>query len=143
VGSGGTLAGLVAGNVLLGRPLTLVGASASRPPAEAARRVLALAAECARILAAALSPGLAGRATAEVTEADVTVADVRGPGHGLPSAAGTAAAEQALTTEGLMADPVYTAKALTLVAGGGALDTVFWHTGGLLDAVALAEAACR
>ena len=133
VGSGGTLAGLVAGNVLLGRPLTLVGASASRPPAEAARRVLALAAGCARIVAAG----------AEVTQADVTIADVRGPGHGVPSAAGTAAAEQALTTEGLMADPVYTAKALTLVAGSDGLDTVFWHTGGLLDAVALAEAACR
>ncbi len=110
--------------------------------------MLALAAECARIVAAALpagpaGAGLAGRATAELTEADVTVADVRGPGHGVPSVAGTAAAEQALTTEGLMADPVYTAKALTLVAGGGAPDTVFWDTGGLLDAVALAEAACR
>ena len=31
VGSGGTLAGLVAGNVLLGRPWTLVGGSVSRP----------------------------------------------------------------------------------------------------------------
>ena len=31
-GSGGTLAGLVAGNVLLGRPWTLLGGSASRPP---------------------------------------------------------------------------------------------------------------
>jgi len=148
VGSGGTLAGLVAGNVLLGRPLTLLGASASRPPAEATRRVLALAAECARIVAAALpagpaDTGLAGRATAEVTEADVTVADVRGPGHGVPSVAGTAAAEQALTTEGLMVDPVYTAKALTLVMGGDGRDTVFWHTGGLLDAVTLAEAVCR
>ena len=39
VGSGGTLAGLVAGNVLMGRPLRLVGASVSRPPDETAGRV--------------------------------------------------------------------------------------------------------
>ena len=52
VGSGGTLAGLIAGNALLGRPWRLVGASVSRPPAEAARRVLELATECASLLAA-------------------------------------------------------------------------------------------
>jgi len=46
-----------------------------------------------------------------------------------------------MRTEGLMVDPVYTAKALALVpryADGG--DMVFWHTGGLLDAVAAAGA---
>jgi 1-aminocyclopropane-1-carboxylate deaminase/D-cysteine desulfhydrase-like pyridoxal-dependent ACC family enzyme len=49
-----------------------------------------------------------------------------------------------MRTEGLMMDPVYTAKALALVsryAGGGTV--VFWHTGGQLDAVALAAAAGR
>jgi 1-aminocyclopropane-1-carboxylate deaminase/D-cysteine desulfhydrase-like pyridoxal-dependent ACC family enzyme len=43
-----------------------------------------------------------------------------------------------------MVDPVYTAKALSLVprcADGG--DMVFWHTGGLLDAVAVAAGARR
>ncbi len=142
VGSGTTLAGLAAGNVLLGRPLTLLGGSASRPPAEAAGQVLALARACARLLTGAVPHGLAGSA-AEVTAADVTVADVRGPGHGVPSPAATVIAQQALSTEGLMADPVYTAKALTLVPGCGGESTVFWHTGGLLDAVALAEAAQR
>jgi len=43
-----------------------------------------------------------------------------------------------------MVDPVYTAKALALVSrcvadGNG----VFWHTGGQLDAVALAAEADR
>jgi 1-aminocyclopropane-1-carboxylate deaminase/D-cysteine desulfhydrase-like pyridoxal-dependent ACC family enzyme len=142
VGSGTTLAGLVAGNVLLGRPLTLLGGSASRPPAEAASHVLALARECVPLLAAAVPPGAAGPA-AQITEADVTVTDVRGPGHGVPSPAATAIAGLALSTEGVVTDPVYTAKALTLVPGFGGDCTVFWHTGGLLDAVALAEAAYR
>ena len=149
VGSGGTLAGLLAGHVLLGRPWALAGGSASRPPQAAARQVLTLARECLGLLQA-------GRA--EPGPADVTIVDARGPGHGLPSPAGLAAAEQAMRTEGLMVDPVYTAKALALAAGlaarGGAAGlaargggpgpsgrpVVFWHTGGVLDAVAAAEA---
>jgi 1-aminocyclopropane-1-carboxylate deaminase/D-cysteine desulfhydrase-like pyridoxal-dependent ACC family enzyme len=128
-GSGGTLAGLVAGNVLAGRPLRLAGASVSRPPEETAGRVLRLARECLALLSSG----------DDVGPDDVVVGDARGPGHGLASADGTAAAEQAMRTEGLMVDPVYTAKALALVrryADGG--NVVFWHTGGQLDAVALA-----
>jgi D-cysteine desulfhydrase len=153
VGSGGTLAGLVAGNVLLGRPWTLVGGSVSRPVEDAAPRVLALAGECARLMAGAgvLDHGAGGApsgqgrtvpGTPEPAPGDVVVVDARGPGHGLPSPEGAAAAEQAMRTEGLMVDPVYTAKALSLVpryADGG--DMVFWHTGGLLDAVAAAAGA--
>ena len=166
VGSGGTLAGLVAGNAALGRPWTLVGASVSRPAEDASLRVLEIGRECAHLLARALAPdhGLGGTvrgagrpapgagrpapgagrpdpAVAEPTPADVAVVDARGPGHGRASPEGRAAAEQAMRTEGLMVDPVYTAKALALVpryADGG--DMVFWHTGGLLDAVAAAGA---
>ena len=148
VGSGGTLTGLVAGNVLLGRPWTLVGCSVSRPPEAVTRQVLALARQCLSMLGPAQA-GVTGARTAgvgpaEVGPAEVMVVDARGPGHGLPSADGTVAAEQALRTEGLMVDPVYTAKALALVprySGGG--NVVFWHTGGLLDAVAAATAAGR
>jgi len=132
VGSGGSLAGLTAGNVVLGRPWTLAGASVSRPAAEMSRRVLGLAADCLALLKAGSG--------AVVTGADVEIADVRGPGHGLPSAEGAAAAAQAERTEGLMTDPVYTAKALSLAArqpGSGAV--VFWHTGGVLDVVAAAQ----
>jgi D-cysteine desulfhydrase len=155
VGSGGTLAGLVAGNAALGRPWTLVGASVSRPAEDAALRVLEIARECAHLLPSAAAPGHrpggrvrgAGRpdlATAEPRPADVAVVDARGPGHGQASPEGRAAAEHAMLTEGLMVDPVYTAKALALVpryADGG--DMVFWHTGGLLDAVAAAAGAQR
>jgi 1-aminocyclopropane-1-carboxylate deaminase/D-cysteine desulfhydrase-like pyridoxal-dependent ACC family enzyme len=127
-GSGGTLAGLVAGHVLLGRPWALLGASASRPPQAAARQVLDLARQCLRLL----------HTDQEASPADITIMDARGPGHGLPSPEGLAAAEQAMRTEGLMLDPVYTAKALALVPPGRRV--VFWHTGGVLDAVAAAAA---
>jgi 1-aminocyclopropane-1-carboxylate deaminase/D-cysteine desulfhydrase-like pyridoxal-dependent ACC family enzyme len=71
-----------------------------------------------------------------VTGTDVTVTgtDVTVTGAGV--------AEQAMRTEGLMVDPVYTAKALALVSRyteGG--NVVFWHTGGQLDTVALAAEA--
>jgi D-cysteine desulfhydrase len=125
-GAGGTLAGVVAGNVARGRPLRIVGASVSRPPEEVAGRVLDLAVRVA---------GRRGE-RAPVRD-DVELVDARGPGHGLPSPAGEAAAALALRTEGLVLDPVYTAKALavlpSVVDDGAAL---FWHTGGLLDAVA-------
>jgi 1-aminocyclopropane-1-carboxylate deaminase/D-cysteine desulfhydrase-like pyridoxal-dependent ACC family enzyme len=128
-GSGGTLAGLVAGNVLAGRPFRLAGASVSRPPEETSARVLAFARECLR----ALDGGI------DVRPEDVTVADARGPGHGLASPDGIVAAEQAMRTEGLMMDPVYTAKALALVSRyADGESTVFWHTGGQLDVVAAA-----
>jgi len=44
-----------------------------------------------------------------------------------------------MRTEGFMLDPVYTAKALALVPKRRAV--VFWHTGGVLDAVAAAQEA--
>jgi D-cysteine desulfhydrase len=125
-GSGGTLAGLVAGSVAHRRALRLVGASVSRPVEEADGRVLTLA------------RGVALRRGDPIPEpSDVVVVDARGPGHALPSAAGDRAAALALQHAGLVLDPVYTAKALAalpeVVLDGPA---VFWHTGGLLDAVA-------
>ena len=126
VGAGGTLAGLIAGNVARGRPLRVVGASVSRPPAEVADRVLDLACQVA-----------ARHGEPRPVEADVELVDARGPGHGQASPAGDAAAALALRAAGLVLDPVYTAKALAAlpaIAGDG--PALFWHTGGLLGAVA-------
>ncbi len=138
-GSGGTLAGLVSGTVALGRPWRLLGVSVSRPPGETRQRVLDMAAGCARHLGTPVpGPG------------DFQLADGRGPGHGLASPDGRAAGRLALRSAGLVLDPVYTAKALAAlprVLGPAAADpgltTVFWHTGGLLDAAGevLTEAA--
>ena len=65
------------------------------------------------------------------------VIDARRPGHGRPSLDGLASAEQAMRTKGVMMDPVYTAKALAMAPRGAS--AVFWHTGGVLDAVAAEE----
>ncbi|MCW2723222.1 MAG: 1-aminocyclopropane-carboxylate deaminase [Frankiales bacterium] len=125
-GAGGTQAGLVAGVVAHGRGIRVVGASVSRPADEVAARVLELSREVA-----------ARRGEELPVAADVEVVDARGPGHGLASEAGNRAADVALRTAGLVLDPVYTAKALaTLPALAGDRPNVFWHTGGLLDAVA-------
>lgn len=131
-GSGGTLAGLVSGHVSLGRPWSLIGASVSRPPDETATRVLDFAKGAAQLMG-----------TESPWSDDVTLVDARGPGHGLPSPAGDAVTEMTLRAEGLVLDPVYSAKALAVtnqILGprreDPKLTTVFWHTGGLLDAVA-------
>ncbi|HEY7858099.1 MAG TPA: pyridoxal-phosphate dependent enzyme [Candidatus Nanopelagicales bacterium] len=125
-GSGGTLAGLVAGNVAHSRPLALVGVSVSREVDQVAAAVLRLAREVAdRRGEPAAEPG------------DVRLVDGRGPGHGIASSAGVAAAALALRTEGLVLDPVYTAKALgALPDAVGSGPAIFWHTGGLFDTVA-------
>ncbi|MEU8246284.1 pyridoxal-phosphate dependent enzyme [Nonomuraea sp. NPDC048916] len=131
-GSGGTQAGLVSGAVALGRDLLIRGASVSRPPDEAARRVLELAGGCARLMGTDIPHA-----------ADVVVDDARGPGHARASEEGERAARLALRASGTVLDPVYTAKALGALPRilgerrhDPDLTTVFWHTGGLLDAVA-------
>jgi D-cysteine desulfhydrase len=123
-GSCGTQAGLVAGAVARGYPWRVVGAAVSRPVDESRERVLDLARGCA---------GLLG--TPEAGEDDVDVRDARGPGYGLPSPEGVAAARLAAETEGLLLDPVFTAKAFAVVVSmirdGLDAPAVFVHTGGV------------
>lgn len=122
-GSGGTHAGILAGVSADARDWPVIGASVSRPVAESAERVASLARECAELLDSPVP-----------AREDVHVRDVRGPGFGKPSTAGATMAELALIHEGLLLDPVYTAKALGalpgLLAGGVDGPVVFWHTGG-------------
>jgi len=125
-GAGGTLAGLVAGLVAHGRPLRVVGASVSRPVEQLRSQVLRLAGEVAE-----------RRGEPQPVAADVELVDARGPGHGIASPEGDLGAALALRTAGLVLDPVYTAKALAaLPAVAAGRPALFWHTGGLLDAVA-------
>lgn len=128
-GSCGTQAGLVAAAAGLGLPWRIVGAAVSRPVDECRRRVLALAADVAELLALPAAG-----------EDAVDVRDARGPGYGQASASGQAAADLAARSEGLLLDPVYTAKALACLRdeAGAGLDgpVVFWHTGGLPAALA-------
>jgi D-cysteine desulfhydrase len=100
-----------------GRGWRILGATVSRPPGEITATIEGLARQC-------------GPAPAVVE-----VVDARGPGFGLASAEGDAATAMAFTLEGVVLDPVYTAKAfavvLRLLADGANHPIVFWHTGGL------------
>ncbi|MDQ1398086.1 MAG: D-cysteine desulfhydrase, partial [Acidimicrobiaceae bacterium] len=70
---------------------------------------------------------------------DVEIVDARGAGFGVPSPPGERARRIAYETEGLILDPVYSAKAfgvvLDLIAEGFRQPIVFWHTGGLPAAI--------
>lgn len=122
-GSGGTQAGVMAGAALLGTRWRVVGASVSRPVHECRRRVAELATRAAQLLD--------GPAPASVM---LDVRDARGPGFGQPAPQATTLARVVEATQGLRLDPVYTAKAMTLLGSvarqAQGAPVVFWHTGG-------------
>lgn len=127
-GSCGTQAGLVAGSLAAGANWRVVGAAVSRSPVHCRERVLELATECAQIMG---SPPPAPE--------DVEVVDARGPGYGLWSQAAREAADLAARSEGVILDPVFTAKAfatlLELIGTGLKQPAVFVHTGGMPSAL--------
>jgi 1-aminocyclopropane-1-carboxylate deaminase/D-cysteine desulfhydrase-like pyridoxal-dependent ACC family enzyme len=129
VGSGGSCAGLLAGMALRDVPWRLLGASVSRPVDEISAKVLHLAERCTTVLGGP-------RPVAGVLE----LVDARGPGFGKPSDDDRAAALLALETEGLLLDSTYTAKSfavlLARLRSGAGGPVVFWHTGGLVPAIA-------
>ena len=143
-GSCGTQAGLVAGATLESpfwaridpdngpnpcpeaSDLEIVGVPVSRPPEECSERIARLGTGCAERLGS----------DRVFTGADVhLLAGYIGPGYGQASPEGDEAAELALRTEGLVLDPVFTAKAMAALiaeARAGRLDgpVVFLHSGG-------------
>jgi D-cysteine desulfhydrase len=135
-GSGGTQAGLVAGQVGLGLPWRVVGASVSRPPDEAAAQVLRAARACADLLSLTAASAAA-----------VEIRDCRGPGFGVASADDRRSARLALFHEALLLDDYYGAKAMTLLrrelAGGCSTPVVFWHTGGVAAALSALTVGAR
>jgi 1-aminocyclopropane-1-carboxylate deaminase/D-cysteine desulfhydrase-like pyridoxal-dependent ACC family enzyme len=124
VGSGGTVAGLLAGWGACGLPGRLVGVAVSRPLAETRAEVERLAAEAA---------GLLGVDGAMLDRLDLV--DGLGAGFGVADARTRDAARLAHRTEGLLADAAYVARAVDVL---GTLDPpiVLWHTGGTLGVVA-------
>lgn len=127
-GSCGTQAGLVAGSLASGAGWRVIGAAVSRTPKECRGRVLELATECAQMMGS--SPP---------TPEHIEVIDARGPGYGMWSRAALEAAELAARCEGVILDPVFTAKAfsvlLELIEGGLTRPSVFVHTGGIPSAL--------
>ena len=119
-GSGATQAGLVAGQAGYGLSWHVIGASVSRPIAEATERVRALAKACAAELG-----------FRDPNPDDVDVRDLRGAGFGIASPTDRISAELALTAEALLLDDHYGAQALTLLRHVLAEErpgsAVFWY----------------
>jgi 1-aminocyclopropane-1-carboxylate deaminase/D-cysteine desulfhydrase-like pyridoxal-dependent ACC family enzyme len=123
VGSGGTVAGLLAGWVASGLPGALVGVAVSRPLAETHREIVRLARETAGAL------GVGAPAIDRLR-----LLDGLGAGFGRADRTTCEASRLALRTEGIVADATYVARAVS-VLGSLAGPLVLWHTGGWLGFV--------
>ena len=128
--SAGTQAGLVAGCALFGLKARVIGISADDPAPVAGRAVSDLLVRMAERLGGAPASVGADRAV-EIDDRFV------GGGYGIPTPESHEALEMVARREGIVLDPVYTAKAMAgLIARirareFGSNDTVlFWHTGG-------------
>lgn len=130
--SGGTLAGLRAGLALLERDDVTLTAVSSDTPAEAlATTSRTLARGALELLEVAPARLEAEGGRVEIDDGQI------GGGYGVPTAAADEAAELLARSEGVLADPVYTAKAaagLVAAVRSGRFPTgdrvLFWHTGG-------------
>ena len=123
VGSGGTVAGLLAGWAAAGLPGMLVGVAVSRPLAETHREITRLADEAAGILGV-------GAPTSD----RLLLLDGLGAGFGRADRTTCEASRLALRTEGVVADTTYMARTVAVLGSlGGPL--VLWHTGGWLGFV--------
>jgi 1-aminocyclopropane-1-carboxylate deaminase/D-cysteine desulfhydrase-like pyridoxal-dependent ACC family enzyme len=129
--SGGTQAGLIVGSALFGMTHEIIGISADDPSAALAATISTLVAGAAERLGAKLSSAGGDR---RVNVVDSFV----GEGYGVPTAPSREAMELTARTEGIVLDPVYTAKAMAglidrVRAREWAPDTevLFWHTGGV------------
>ncbi len=126
--SGGTQAGLAAGAALCGVSTRIIGISADDPSGAIAAIVRELVPAIGRLV------GVDGLSHEPIEVDDRFV----GGGYGVPTVASTEAMYLAARSEGLLLDPVYTAKAMAGLmsrAREGAFDAdhtvLFWHTGGL------------
>lgn len=128
-GSGTSQAGLLAGRASTAIPVRVIGASVSRPTETVRPHVHQLAGACAHLL------GLPGP-----DASDVEVRDAVGPGFGIAAPEDRDSSRVALTTAGLLLDDTYGAKAMTvlrdLARHGHDEPLVFWHTGGVMGALA-------
>ena len=123
--SGGTQSGLAIGAHLLHDATKIVGIGVAKTAGDLQAEIVEITEGCLEVLGAAqgvpditVVPGFLGRAYAETTAGSLE------------------ALQLLLRTEGILVDPVYTAKALHAVIdapasilGDGPI--VFWHTGGM------------
>jgi 1-aminocyclopropane-1-carboxylate deaminase/D-cysteine desulfhydrase-like pyridoxal-dependent ACC family enzyme len=122
--TGGTQAGLLVGLRLGGLAGRVIGIAVASPPSD-------LAPVIARLI-----DGLAPLAAIRVDPAELELdGGYLGAAYGVPTQTASEAAELLARTEGILVDPIYTAKALAAVVArvrSGSLSgtIVFWHGGG-------------
>ncbi len=122
--TGGPQAGVLAGLRIARSAAHVVGVAVAAPADEL------------RPTIAGLLEGLAGLTGVVVDPAEIELTDAqRGPGYGVATPAAREATELLARTEGILVDPIYTAKALAeLIArvrdGRLQATVVFWHAGG-------------
>lgn len=128
--SGGTQAGLIAGCALFGLHTKVIGVSPDDPSAAIAGYVQPILSG----LEAELKVPAGRFSTQDITVDDRFV----GGGYGIPSDASREAIALTARNEGLLLDPVYSAKAMAALiayARANELDAhetvLFWHTGGV------------
>jgi len=126
IGSAGTLAGMVAANSLLPRPLPLLGVSVWQQNSTLYPLVKELAADVLQLLHIP-SP----LADFELTDQFI------GAGYGIPTPESLRIIPESFQTDGILVDPVYTAKGLAAIRSlahqgfwTNNARVVFWHTGG-------------
>jgi D-cysteine desulfhydrase family pyridoxal phosphate-dependent enzyme len=122
--TGGTQAGLLVGLELAGLRARVVGVTVAAPAVELRPAVETLVRDLGSLTGSSVNPG---RINLDDSE--------RGDGYGIPTDAGDEATRLLARTEGILVDPIYTAKALAgLIRGvrnrslSGMI--VFWHAGG-------------
>lgn len=125
--TGGTQAGLLVGLALAGMPARVRGMAVAHPSAELGPIVGGLVGDLVKLT------GVGQSAVGPIEIEDGWI----GAGYGMPSPAAHAAAGLLARTEGILVDPIYTAKALAGLVDGvragrfDGLTIVFWHAGGL------------
>ena len=146
LGTGGTVAGLLAGLRLAGLDTNIVAVCATRAPTTWRPAVLRLArAVCRRI---ARDGGVTEAASMRLEGLRIERGWL-GPGFGRTSEAGAAAGAMLEDEEGLRLDPVYTAKSMAALidlsrAGELPGPVLFWHTYNVIPLVEpSADAASR
>ena len=127
--TGGTQAGLIVGTAVAGSDAMVTGMTVARPADELRPSIAATVRDLAAMAGTARAPELLAR--------PIELDDrAFGDGYGRPSGAADDATRLLARCEGILVDPIYTAKALAGLLGmvrAGTLDgqrVLFWHAGG-------------
>ena len=135
--TGGTQAGLVVGSALRSPATRVSGVVVARPADELRPAIASMVATLASWAGAPHTPPQSAPEPLALALKLALDETQLGDGYGRPTAAAAAATRLLASTEGILVDPIYTAKALAaLVAAvrAGRHDrqtVVFWHAGGM------------